>query len=198
MYNKYYLKLFFIPIFGLNFLGSIIDGITNIFTSERANQHSAAEASRNRSFQERMSRQRHEYEVADLRRAGLNPILSAHSGAAVPSGAQGQAFKADVRPSEIASALRVQREQSEVLRQQKKLTNAEYIKTKFESEKAFAEARASMLNTAKSMYSFDAFMKRPDIYGEIQALREATGDSTLSSARGIASGVGSFFKNKSR
>lgn len=38
-------------------------------------------------FQERMFKNRHQYEVADLRAAGLNPILSANSAASAPMGA---------------------------------------------------------------------------------------------------------------
>lgn len=53
------------------------------------NQWSAEQAMKQMEFQERMSNTAHQREMADLKESGLNPILSAKSGATSPSGAMG-------------------------------------------------------------------------------------------------------------
>lgn len=50
------------------------------------NLFNAEEAQKNRDFQERMYKNRHKYQVDDLRNAGLNPILSANTAPSAPSG----------------------------------------------------------------------------------------------------------------
>lgn len=64
--------------------GSIISGVGGML----GNLSAARESAKNRQFQEYMSSTAHQREVEDLRKAGLNPILSATggSGASTPAG----------------------------------------------------------------------------------------------------------------
>lgn len=60
------------------------------------NSWSAEQAQKQMDFQERMSSTAHQREIADLKAAGLNPVLSANSGASSPTGAMASGTDANI------------------------------------------------------------------------------------------------------
>lgn len=87
-------------------------GAANIIGGADANRKNIHEARRARRWQETMYNTAHQREVEDLREAGLNPILSANSGAASGQSPVGQAD--NIMASGVSSGLDAMRLKKEI------------------------------------------------------------------------------------
>lgn len=90
---------------------------TNMAIADRQMAFSAAQAKNQMEFQERMSGTAYQRQAADMRAAGINPVVGFGGGASSPSGASGSSAGATVAPvpSVLANAISSARDSMSVI-----------------------------------------------------------------------------------
>lgn len=137
------------------------------FAAQDQRDFNAQQAHTNRQWQEYMSNTKHQREMKDLKKAGLNPILTANTGASTPSGATATSgiasgagssaqatrdilnltrakAKADIKKTE--QEVKVQKAQKQVLANTAKKANAETKNIEQANEKAKVDAEFNREN----------------------------------------------------
>lgn len=164
-----------------------ISGGLNYIGQQSANEASQSNAREQMQFQERMSNTAHQREVADLRAAGLNPILSANAGASTPSGAASQAQ--NTMAGAASSAIEAARMKADFAKQgaEVKLLNEQSSLAKIQSLEAAARTDRTHTENAllkKDMLKADVMNRLYKISQPLLDKLEAAGNSAAKASFG--------------
>jgi DNA-nicking Smr family endonuclease len=131
-------------------IGAAIGGLSSAFGAKKSNDANKKLAREQMAWQERMSNTAHQREVADLRAAGLNPILSGTGGmgASSPQGTTGAPQQNEITQG-VSSALEALTTltEAQLTREKAELTNAETINTKTKNPLIQAQTTNTQTNT---------------------------------------------------
>ncbi|MGL6174058.1 MAG: hypothetical protein ACRC1P_05565 [Cellulosilyticaceae bacterium] len=132
-------------------VGGLVGGASNAMGQAQANAANSAEAQKNRDWTERMSNTAYQRQVADMRAAGINPMLAmGGSGASTPTGstATHQNTMGEMSKSISSSAQKLV--DYKMAKKQLELADIQANQMKTDQLKSLAEIKAIETNTELS------------------------------------------------
>lgn len=157
---------------GASILGSLASSAFGYFGQKSANQSnekigrdnnafSAKEAATNRDFQERMSNTSWQRGVADMRSAGINPMLAfSQGGASSPSGNSAQGIATANQQNDLASA--------SAAASQFALNQAQIKNVESQTQSNVVNSAKSVIEAKKTAASIPKIAVEGDIYSDLQ------------------------------
>lgn len=138
---------------------AIIGGATSALGAQVQNKVAQREAAKQRDFQEKMYKNRYRYQMEDMRRAGLNPILAYQNAPpGAPSGAQARVSnvgEAAVQGAASGATTGLANLQREVLREQADSARSQAGLNRTTAEKQLYETRNLMLEEVSRAQHID-------------------------------------------